>query len=82
MIFKTVVFSIFTSAFALSVPAVAQMTKDSMSADSMKMSKSEMKTMQSCQKMGHDAMMKSKKCSIIMKAHPDMMKNDDMMTKH
>ena len=62
-------------------PAAAQMTKDSMSADPMKMSPSEMKTMKSCQKMSHAAMMKSKKCSAMMKMHPDMMTGDDAMMK-
>ena len=66
---------------ALVAPAAAQMAKDAMPADSMKMSPSEMKTMKSCQKMSHTAMMKSKKCSAMMKMHPDMMKGDDAMMK-
>lgn len=66
---------------AANAPAAAQMAKDSMPADSMKMSPSEMKTMKSCQKMSHAAMMKSKKCSAMMKMHPDMMKGDDAMMK-
>ena len=68
-------------AFAMNAPAAAQMAKDAMAADSMKMSPSEMKTMKSCQKMSHAAMMKSKKCSAMMKMHPDMMKGDDAMMK-
>ena len=66
---------------AIAAPAAAQMAKDAMPADSMKMSPSEMKTMKSCQKMSHAAMMKSKKCSAMMKMHPDMMKGDDAMMK-
>ncbi len=66
---------------AFAAPATAQMAKDAMASDSMKMSPAEMKTMKSCQKMSHSAMMKSKKCSAMMKMHPDMMKSDDGMMK-
>ncbi len=66
---------------AFAAPAAAQMAKDAMPSDSMKMSPAEMKTMKSCQKMSHDAMMKSKKCGAMMKMHPDMMKSDDGMMK-
>ena len=66
-------------AIAISAPAAAQMAKDAMPADAMKMTPAEMKTMKSCQKMSHAAMMKSKKCSAMMKMHPDMMKGDDAM---
>ena len=75
--------SIFAVGLAIAVvaPATAQMAKEPMASDSMKMTPWQMKTMKSCQKMSHDAMMKKTKCSAMMKMHPDMMKGDDAMMK-
>lgn len=75
-------------AFAIGGSATAQtgsMTNGQM-AKPMQMSKMQMKTMRACEAMGHDKMMKSRKCMAMMKAHPDMMKDgsmpsDGMMTK-
>ncbi|WP_277981396.1 hypothetical protein [Sphingomonas phyllosphaerae] len=46
---------------------------------STKMSAADMKKMKACNAMSHDAMMKDRKCAALVKAHPDMMKHDDMM---
>ena len=57
-----------------SVPALAQMSQDSMSSGSkMEMSKADMKKMKSCQRMSHSAMMKNARCAKMMEMNPDMM---------
>lgn len=81
MTFRTLTVCAFAFAVAASVPGAAQMAKDSMSSDSMKMSSSEMKTMRSCQKMSNDAMMNNSKCMAMIKIHPDMMNGDEEMMK-
>ena len=52
---------------------------DQMASGGMKMSAADMRKMKSCNAMSHDAMMKNAGCAKMMKAHPDMMKQDDMM---
>ncbi len=56
-----------------------KMSTDHMAAGSMKMSKAQMKTMNSCKAMSHDMMMKSAKCTKMMKMHPDMMSDTGAM---
>ena len=56
----------------------SSMSSDSASS-SMKMSKTDMKTMKSCQAMDHDAMMKAEKCKTLMAKHPDMFNSDGTM---
>ena len=66
-------------AVAVAAPAIAQ---DAMSSGSMgNMSAMEMKKMKKCNAMSHDAMMKSASCMKMMKAHPDMMHGDTMMSQ-
>ena len=48
---------------------------DHMMNDNMHMSKTQMNTMHRCQSMSHDMMMKNHKCMMMMKMHPDMMKD-------
>lgn len=70
---------------AAAAPAVAQdaMMKDGMKSGSMmKMSAADTKKMKACNAMSHDKMMKNAGCAKMMKAHPDMMKHDDMMKGH
>ena len=66
-------------AFAVAVPAAAQMESGMKSDKMMKMSAKDTKMMKSCQAMSHDKMMKSAGCKKMMKMHPDMMKGDMMM---
>ena len=54
------------------------MSSDKM-AGSMKMSKMDIKTMKSCQAMGHDMMMKKMKCKNLMAKHADMFNKDGTM---
>jgi len=68
--------------FSAAAPAFAQdamASHDQMKAAGAKMSPAVMHKIQACNAMSHDAMMKSGSCQKVMKAHPDMMKSDDMM---
>lgn len=56
------------------------MKSDSMKSGSMKVSTGSTRKMNACNAMTHDAMMKNAGCAKMMKAHPDMMKHDDMMS--
>ncbi len=77
---KTVCASVAMLAFAGAAYAQSDsMAKDNMSPAPMHMSKSKMAMMNKCKAMSHDAMMKNKGCMAMMKAHPDMMKNDGSM---
>jgi hypothetical protein len=62
--------------FGAAAPASAQqhdrMKHSSMTG--MKMSAADMNMMMSCKRMSKTAMMKNKRCSSMMKMHPDMMK--------
>ncbi len=60
--------------------AQGMMSSDS-SMGSQKMSASDMKAMKKCQGMSHDMMMKSSKCTKMMKMHPDMMNNNGAMSQ-
>ena len=78
---KTMMIALSAFAFSAAVPAVAQdamASHDQMKA-SKKMSAADMKKVKACNAMSHDAMMKDAGCAKVMKAHPDMMKHDDMM---
>ena len=67
---------------ALSITAAAPgIAQDAMMKDGKKMSAAETKKMNACNAMSHEKMMKNKGCAAMMKAHPDMMKHDDMMKK-
>jgi len=70
-------------AFALGVPASAQtgnrmMGSDHMNMGAMKLSKADMARLKQCHKLSHKAMMKSRSCAAMMKAHPEMMKHGTM----
>ena len=68
---------------AAAAPAFAQdamASHDQMASGGMKMSASATRKMKACNAMSHDAMMKNAGCAKMMKAHPDMMKHDGMMT--
>ena len=63
----------------ITAPAYAQMAADK-AMKPMKMSMAQKKTMNKCNAMSHDMMMKNKSCMKMMKMHPDMMKmHSDMM---
>ena len=50
-----------------------------MASGGMKMSAADTRKMARCNAMSHGAMMKNAGCAKMMKAHPDMMKQDTMM---
>ena len=56
-------------------------TMDQSAMSGMKMSTADMNTMMSCKRMSRTAMMKSKRCSNMMKMHPGMMKMSSMDMK-
>jgi hypothetical protein len=62
---------------AMSMPK-GQMGGSAMGPGHMAMSKAEMATMKQCHNMSHKAMMKSKRCTAMMKSHPDMMHSGKM----
>ena len=64
-------------AFAQDSMASGQMKSGSM----MKMSAADTRKMKACNAMSHDKMMKNAGCARMMKAYPDMMKQDAMMKK-
>ena len=73
---------------AAATPAIAQdamashgqmAAHDKMASGGMKMSAANTRKMKACNAMSHDAMMKNAGCAKMMKAHPDMMKQDSMM---
>lgn len=46
----------------------------------MKTSRATERKIKACNAMSHDAMMKNSGCAKVMKAHPDMMQHDSMMS--
>lgn len=71
----SVFLAISTSASVSAHPPSEPMNQKNMSAHAgMAMSTADMNAMMACHKMAHTAMMKNKRCSTMMKAHPDMMK--------
>lgn len=81
----TTLIAVSALSFAAAAPAVAQdaMMKDGMKSGSMmKMSAADTRKMKACNAMSHEKMMKNAGCARMMKAHPDMMKHDDMMKGH
>ena len=62
------------AAGATSGQAQTPNTMSNSSMPGMKMSPADMNTMMSCKRMSKNAMMKSKRCSSMMKMHPAMMK--------
>jgi hypothetical protein len=55
-----------------------QMGGSGMGSGKMAMSKADISTMRHCHKMSHKAMMKSRRCSALMKSHSDMMQSGKM----
>lgn len=85
---RSIVLALTALTVTFAAPAVAQNamsspskmgTHDQMSSDAMKMSAADTRKMKSCNAMSREAMMKDAGCAKLMKAHPDMMKNDSMM---
>ena len=70
---KTLIYAAAILILGSAAPASAQMNGMMKSDGGMKMSKMEMKKMASCNKMSHAMMMKSSRCKMMMKKHPDMM---------
>ncbi len=77
---KMMMIALSALAFGAAVPAFAQDTTashDQMASDKMKdgkkMSAADMKEMEACSAMSHDAMMKDAKCAKMTAAHPDAM---------
>lgn len=67
---------------ATGTPAFAQnsmMGSGGMQPGGMKMTKSQMASMNRCKKMSHHMMMKNRTCMKMMKMHPEMMRGGDMM---
>jgi hypothetical protein len=56
-----------------------KMGSSGMVSGQMAMSKADMSTMKHCHKMSHKAMMKSRRCSAMMKSHSDMMMQSGKM---
>ncbi len=68
---------------ATGTPAFAQdgmMSAGGMQPASMKMTKSQMASMNRCKKMSHPMMTKNRTCMKMMKMHPDMMSEGGMMS--
>ena len=71
----SIVLAISTSAPVIAHPTSKPMDQKNMSAHAgMAMSTADMNAMMACHKMSRTAMMKNKRCSTMMKAHPSMMK--------
>ena len=67
---------------ATGAPAFAQngmMASGGMHPSGMKMTKTQMASINRCKKMSHRMMMKSRTCMKMMKMHPDMMRGGGMM---
>jgi hypothetical protein len=78
-----IIFASAMFAIGVAVPAGAQQ-QDSMnhsSMEGMKMSPSDMDKMMACKRMSKSAMMNDKRCSDMMKMHPDMMNMTDAEMK-
>lgn len=77
---KTLILGAFILSLASGVPALAQMKDGAMMGGDkpMKMSKSQMKSMNKCKAMSQEMMMKNKRCMSMMKMHHDMMSSGKM----